>query len=60
MKKSILAIALLSMGVVGSAQAASFLNGGFEDGNYNGWTQGSGTVSYIHLAFHDTKTTRFS
>lgn len=45
MKKSILAIALLSMGVVGSAQAASFLNGGFEDGNYNGWTQGSGTNS---------------
>jgi hypothetical protein len=35
----------LSIGLVGSAQAASFLNGGFESNNYSGWTQGSGTNS---------------
>ena len=45
MKKTILAVALASIGMVGSAQAASFLNGGFEDNNYNGWTLGSGTNS---------------
>jgi hypothetical protein len=43
MKKTTLAIALLSIGMVGSAQAASFLNGGFESNNYSGWTRGSGT-----------------
>lgn len=42
MKKSILAAALLSVGVAGSAQAASFLNGGFEDGTTSGWATGSG------------------
>lgn len=42
MKKTTLAIALLSIGVAGSAHAASFLNGGFEDGNFGGWAQGSG------------------
>jgi hypothetical protein len=45
MKKSVLAVALLSVGLVGSAQAASFLNGGFESGDYTGWTLGSGTNS---------------
>lgn len=45
MKKSILAVALLSAGLVGSAQAASFLNGGFESNSYAGWTQTSGFVS---------------
>lgn len=42
MKKSILAVALLSIGVAGSAHAASFLNGGFEDGTTSSWTQGGG------------------
>lgn len=42
---SILAvIAVLFMGTT-SAFAASFINGGFEDGNWNGWTTGSGSWS---------------
>lgn len=45
MKKLILATALLSAGAVGSANAFSFLNGGFEDGTTNGWSLGSG-VNY--------------
>lgn len=40
--KKIIAIAVASMGVVGTAQAASFINGGFEGGNFSGWTQGQG------------------
>lgn len=40
--KKIIAVAVASMGLVGGAQAASFTNGGFETGNYSGWTQGSG------------------
>lgn len=43
MKKTALAIALLSIGAAGSAQAASFLNGGFENGTISSWTQGGGT-----------------
>lgn len=35
--KKILAVAIASMGMAGFAQAASFVNGGFEDGNTNGW-----------------------
>lgn len=46
MNKSILAAALLSVGVAGSAQAASFLNGGFEDGTTSGWALGSGVLPY--------------
>lgn len=46
MKKTALAIALLSMSVVGSANAASFVNGGFESGDFTGWQQGSGYTSY--------------
>lgn len=45
MKKTILAVALASIGMIGSAQAASFLNGGFESGNYSGWDRFSGTNS---------------
>jgi hypothetical protein len=45
MKKSLLAVALLSVGLVGSAQAASFLNGGFESNDYSGWTRTSGFVN---------------
>ncbi len=35
--KKILAVAIAGMGLSGFAQAASFVNGGFEDGNTNGW-----------------------
>lgn len=35
--KKILAVAIAAMGVTGVAQASSFVNGGFEDGNTNGW-----------------------
>lgn len=42
MKKTLLAVALLSAGLVGSAQAASFLNGGFESNDYSGWNRYSG------------------
>ncbi len=48
MKKTVLAVALLSAGLVGSAQAASFVGGGFETGTFNGWTQGGGSVSYTY------------
>lgn len=41
MKKSLLAVAV-SMAFGGSAYAATFVNGGFEDGNLNGWTGGGG------------------
>lgn len=41
MKKIITAVAL-GLGVAMSAQAASFVNGGFENGDFSGWTQGSG------------------
>lgn len=33
---------LFSMVITVFAQAGSFVNGGFEDGNFNGWTQGAG------------------
>lgn len=45
MKKTVLAVALLSAGLVGSAQAASFLNGGFEANSFSGWEQGAGSLN---------------
>jgi len=42
MVKKVLALALVSAFATGAAQAASFLNGGFENGDFSGWTQGSG------------------
>ncbi len=42
MKMTQLAV-LISMLTSGSAYAATFTNGGFEDGNLNGWTQGGGS-----------------
>ncbi len=42
MKKTAIALAVLSLGMVGTASAASFVNGGFENGTFSGWTQGSG------------------
>ncbi|MDP1653107.1 MAG: PEP-CTERM sorting domain-containing protein [Rhodocyclaceae bacterium] len=35
--KKILAVAIASLGISGFSQAASFVNGGFEDGNTSGW-----------------------
>ena len=34
----------LSLGFCAQASANAFVNGGFEDGNFTGWTQGGGTV----------------
>ncbi len=45
MKKTTIALAILALGAAGTANAGSFLNGGFEDGNFNNWTQGSGFTS---------------
>lgn len=42
MRKSIIS-AFLVLAFAASAQAASFTNGGFEDGNLNGWTGGGGS-----------------
>ena len=44
MKKTQLALAIGLM-VSGSVYATGFTNGGFEDGNLNGWTQGGGIWS---------------
>lgn len=43
--KKILAVAMMGLGVAGTAQADSFLNGGFESGSFANWTQGSGCWS---------------
>lgn len=43
--KKIIAVAVMSLGVAGVAQAASFSNGGFESGTLGGWTQTSGCWS---------------
>lgn len=43
--KKIIAAAVMGLGVTSMAQAGTFLNGGFEDGNFSGWTQGSGCWS---------------
>lgn len=42
MKLKLSMVALAAMAAVSSAQAAGFVNGGFEDGNFNGWTLGGG------------------
>ena len=34
----------LSLGFCAQASASAFVNGGFEDGDFTGWTQGGGTV----------------
>lgn len=44
MKKTSLALAI-SMMVSGPAFSAAFVNGGFEEGTLNGWTQGGGSWS---------------
>ncbi|ODT38072.1 MAG: hypothetical protein ABS55_01625 [Lautropia sp. SCN 70-15] len=42
-KKTHLAAALAALALSGQAWSATFVNGGFEDGNLNGWTGGGGT-----------------
>jgi PEP-CTERM motif len=44
MKKVAVGLAI-SASLVSQAFAASFVNGGFEDGNFGSWTQGGGTVN---------------
>ncbi len=41
-KSSLLTLALVGFLAAGSTASAQFVNGGFEDGNFNGWTRGSG------------------
>jgi hypothetical protein len=43
--KKILAVAIAGIGVSGFAHAATFVNGGFEDGSISGWTLGGGSWS---------------
>lgn len=40
--KKILAVAIAGLSISGMAHSASFLNGGFENGDFSGWTQGAG------------------
>jgi hypothetical protein len=39
--------AILALAFGGAAQAAGFINGGFEDGNSNGWTIGGGNRANV-------------
>lgn len=40
--KKILAVAIASIGISSAANAASFVNGGFESGDFTGWTKDGG------------------
>lgn len=57
MKKTVLAVMLLSIGLVGSAQAASFLNGGFESNSFAGWQQGAGRNAGSTAVFNNVTNT---
>lgn len=46
MRKILFALIMMTLLVASSAGASSFTNGGFEDGNWNGWTTGSGLWDY--------------
>jgi len=46
--KFALAAALAFTAITGTAHAGAFINGGFEDGNTNGWTTGEGNRSGIN------------
>ncbi len=48
MKFKLSMVALAAMASVSSAQAAGFVNGGFEDGNFNGWTVGGGSRTSVY------------
>ena len=45
--KKILVLLLMLVFAATPVWAATFINGGFEDGNLGGWTQGGGTWGYI-------------
>lgn len=45
MNAKLISVAVLVALSAGTAQAANFVNGGFEDGNLGGWTGGGGTWS---------------
>lgn len=47
MIKKLLPLALAAAFAAGSAQANTFVNGGFEAGDLSGWTQGSGYWGYL-------------
>jgi hypothetical protein len=52
MKKILLSVALAATFAAGTAQAANFVNGGFENGTTSSWAQGSGqwfTANYADL-----------
>ncbi len=49
--KKILAVSIAAIGLSGYAHAASFVNGGFEDGNTNGWDTAS---SYYRASVNNT------
>lgn len=44
---TLLGLGAFALGLSGSALAAPFINGGFEDGNTNGWVTGGGGRGYI-------------
>lgn len=50
MLKNYVVGAVAAMAAVTSAHAAGFINGGFEDGNTNGWTVGSGSRGGANLS----------
>lgn len=45
--KFALAAALAFTAITGTAHAGAFINGGFEDGNTNGWTTGEGYRGFV-------------
>jgi hypothetical protein len=50
MKMKLLAGALLALGLTSTVHAAGFVNGGFEDGNTNGWIIGGGSRGSQNLS----------
>ena len=51
--KKILLGTVLSLGIIGQASANAFVNGGFENGTLNSWTQNGGFVSTGPVYFPD-------
>jgi hypothetical protein len=52
--KKIIAVAIAALGVSGVAQANSFINGGFEDGDTNGWNV---SASMYRASYNNTSLT---
>lgn len=48
MKLKLTMVALAAMAAMSTAQADGFVNGGFEDGNTNGWTVGGGYRASVY------------